>query len=146
MMIVALFLVSSVPMEAPLPSFFLPSLIGMLWLTLLGTALFTIRGYAVTPNAILVQRLIWATCLPREGLISATMEPKAMKGSLRICGNGGMFSFSGWFWSKKLGRYKAYVTDLNQTVVLRWYNRTAVVSPGDPEEFVRELMEIGPSR
>ena len=106
----------------------------------LGAALFTIRGYTVTPDAILVHRLFWATRLPREGLVSVTSEPKVMNRSLRICGNGGMLSFSGWFWSKRLGRYKAYVTDLNRTVVIRWEKRTAVVSPEDPEGFVRELV------
>jgi len=107
--------------------------------TVLITALYTIRGYTVTPEAILVHRLLWATRLPRERLVSAVSEPGAMKGSLRLCGNGGMFSFSGWFWNKRLGRYRAYVTDLNRTVVLRWEGRMAVVSPGDPEGFVREL-------
>lgn len=106
----------------------------------LGAGLVTIRGYTVTADAILVRRLLWSTRLPREGLVSATVEPKAMKGSLKLSGNDGMFSFSGWFWSKKLGRFNAYVTDLNRTVVLRWDKRTAVVSPDDPEGFVREVM------
>jgi len=115
-------------------------LLDLLWLLLPVSALFTIRGYTLTPDAILVHRLFWDTRLPREGLVSATVEPKAINRSLRVCGNGGVFSFTGWFWSKQLGRYKAYVTDLNRTVVLRWEKRTAVVSPGDPEGFVRELM------
>lgn len=104
------------------------------------TALFTIRGYTVTPDAILVHRMFWDTRLLRVGLISATVEPEVMNWSLRLCGNGGMFSITGWYWSKRLGRFRAYVTDLNRTVVLRWEKRTAVVSPGDPEGFVRELM------
>ena len=122
------------------PFFLLPLFICLILALVLGTALFTIRGYTITPDAILIHRLLWDTRLPRKGLISATSEPKVMNRSLRICGNGGMFSFTGWFWSKSLGRYKAYVTDLNRTVVLRWEKRTAVVSPDDPEGFVRELM------
>ncbi|MEI8233512.1 MAG: PH domain-containing protein [Verrucomicrobiota bacterium] len=112
----------------------------LLWMLLPITALFTIRGYTVTPEAILVHRPFWHTRLPREGLLSATVEPKAMKGSLRTCGNGGLYSFTGWYWSKKLGRYRAFVTDLNRTVVLRWEKRTVVISPDDPEGFVREVM------
>ena len=106
----------------------------------LGAALFTIRGYTVAPDAILVHRLLWKTRVPRVGLVSATVEPHAMKGSLRTCGNGGMFSFTGWYWSKKLGHFQPYVTDLNRTVVLRWEKRTVVVSPDDPEAFVREVL------
>ena len=63
-----------------------------------------------------------------------------MEGSLKLFGNGGMFSFTGWFWSKKLGRFRAYATNLNCTVVLRWEKRTVVVSPDNAVEFVRELM------
>lgn len=111
-----------------------------LWLLLPVTALFTIRGYTIMPDAILIHRLFWATRLPREGLVAATSEPKVMNRSLRVCGNGGLYSFTGWFWCKDLGRYRAYVTDLNRTVVLRWEKRTVVVSPDDPEGFVRELM------
>lgn len=62
-----------------------------------------------------------------------------MRGSLRICGNGGIFSFSGWFWNKRLGAYRALVTDGAKTVVLRFDKRKWVVSPDAPEEFVREL-------
>jgi hypothetical protein len=64
---------------------------------------------------------------------------KAMKGSLRTCGNGGVFSFTGWYWSQSLGFYRAFVMDLNRTVVLRFGRRTVVVSPDDPAGFVAEL-------
>jgi hypothetical protein len=50
-----------------------------------------------------------------------------------------MFSFSGLYWNRNLGHYRAFVTDLNHTVVLRFVTRTLVVSPDRPEEFVREL-------
>ena len=136
----AILMMDFAPTPKATPHFLVPIVTGVLLATVLITALFTIRGYTVTPDAILVHRLFWDTRLPREGLVSATFEPKVMNRSLRICGNGGMFSFTGWFWSKKLGRYKAYVTDLNRTVVLRWEKRLAMVSPGDPEAFVHELM------
>lgn len=100
---------------------------------------FMIRGYGITEDAILIRRLFWTTRLDRAGLVSAEVVPKAMKGSLRTCGNGGGFSFTGWYWSRSLGCYRAFVTDLNRTVVLRFQNRTVVVSPGEPENFVTEL-------
>ena len=113
------------------------------WLLLalvIGCALFTVRGYTITPAAILVRRLFWTTRLPREGLQSATFEPGVMRRSLRTCGNGGFFSFTGWYWSKNLKSYRAFVTDLSRTVVLRYDRRTFVVSPDDPECFVRDLV------
>ena len=113
---------------------------GMLLLAfLIGCALFTIRGYTVTPDAILIQRLFWATRLPLTGLQSAKFEPRAMRWSIR-CGNGGAFSITGFYWSKSLGIYRAFVTDLRRTVVLRFTSRTVVVSPSTPAEFARELV------
>ena len=100
---------------------------------------FMIRSYAITEDEILIRRLFWTTRLSRAGLKSAEAIPKAMSRSLRTCGNGGVLSFTGWYWSKPLGSYRAFVTDLNRTVVLRFEKRTVVVSPSEPEEFVKEL-------
>jgi hypothetical protein len=104
-----------------------------------GGALFTIRGYTVILDAILVHRLFWTTRLPLAGLQSAQFEPDAMRWSLRTFGNGGLFSFTGFFRNKALGAYRAFVTDQHRTVVLRYSARTVVVSPAAPEEFVHDL-------
>jgi hypothetical protein len=113
---------------------------GVPFAVIAGAALFMVRGYAVTPEAILVKRLLWYTRLPRAGLESATFSPDAVRGSVRTWGNGGFYSFTGWFWNRELGNYRAFVTDHSRVVVLRYEGRTIVVSPGEPEEFVREVM------
>jgi hypothetical protein len=73
-----------------------------------GSALFTIRGYTVTADALLIHRLLWTTQLPLAGLESALFEPDAIRGSIRLCGNGGLFSFTGLFRNKTLGSYHAF--------------------------------------
>jgi hypothetical protein len=110
---------------------------GMLAL-LLGATLFVVRGYTLEPDALAIRRLLWTTRVPRAGLQSATFTPGAMRRSLRF-GNGGMFSITGWYHSRALGNYRAFVTDLNRTVVLRFATRTVVVSPENPEAFAAEL-------
>jgi hypothetical protein len=115
------------------------------WLALLplaivcGGALFTVRGYTVTSDAILVHRLFWTTRLPLAGLRSAQFEPDAMRWSIRTFGNGGLFSFTGFFRNKALGAYRAFVTDPHRTVVLHFPTRTVVLSPSAPEEFVHDI-------
>lgn len=89
-------------------------------------ALFTVRGYVVTADALLVRRLLWNTRLPWTGaaaLQSVQAEPDAMRGSIRLWGNGGMYSFTGLFRSKALGSYRAFVMDRHRTVVLRFADR-----------------------
>lgn len=112
---------------------------GLPMVVLVGCVPFVIRGYAITDDAILIRRLFWTTRIERAELLSAEYVPKAMRKSLRTCGNGGGFSFTGWYWSKSLGHYRAFVTDLNRTVVLRFRKRTIVVSPAAPENFVAAL-------
>jgi hypothetical protein len=104
-----------------------------------GASLFTIRGYTVTSDAILVHRLFWTTRLPIADLQSAQFEPSAMESSIRTFGNGGVFSFTGFFRNKRLGGYQAFVTHPHRTVVLHFSNRTVVVSPAAPEEFVQDI-------
>jgi serine/threonine protein kinase len=104
----------------------------------LGCALFAIRGYTVTADAILIHRLFWATRLPLAGLKSARFEVAAMQWGLRA-GNGGFFSFSGFRYNRSLGLHRVFVTDPARTVVLRYPRRIVVVSPADPEAFVRDL-------
>jgi hypothetical protein len=106
---------------------------------IIGSALFTIRGYSITPNAILVHRLFWKTRLPFSGFESAEFKPDAMRKSVRTFGNGGLFSFTGWFYSKALGAYRAFVTNPHLTVVLRYSRRIVVLSPASPEQFVHDL-------
>ena len=106
---------------------------------LFGAALFTIRGYSLSSDSILVHRLLWSTALPRTGLESAQAEPDTMRGSLRTFGNGGAFSFTGFYYNKRLGSYRAYVTDPHRTVILRYANRRVVLSPAMPEAFVDDL-------
>jgi hypothetical protein len=114
--------------------------VGLLPLAILiGSVPFTVRGYTVTPDAILVHRLFWTTRLPLFGLRSAEFEPEAMRGSIRTFGNGGLFSITGFFRNEALGAYRAFVTDPHQTVVLHYAGRTVVVSPSSPEEFVHDI-------
>ena len=110
---------------------------------LFGTALFTIRGYSLSSDGILVHRLLWSTMLPRAGLTSAEVNLEAMRGSLRTFGNGGAFSFTGFYYNKRLGNYRAYVTDPHRTVVLRYAKRRIVLSPATPEDFVQDLALAG---
>ena len=107
-----------------------------IWGVLLGAALFTVRGYELTPSELLVQRLLWATRIPLQDLRAAWADPAAMKGSLRLFGNGGLFAINGVFSNGSLGRYRAFATAPKNSVVLKFTWRTVVVTPDDPQEFL----------
>ncbi len=104
-------------------------------------SLFMIRGFVLTNDTLVIKRLFWNTEVSLSGLESAAADPKAMKGSIRTCGNGGLFSFSGAFMNKKLGHYRAFVTSPKLSVVLRFTDKVIVVTPSQPNEFISFLSD-----
>jgi hypothetical protein len=115
-------------------------LIGWLLLAVLLVPLVcTVRGYTITGTELEVARLGWTSRWPLAGLQSATVERGVMARSLRTFGNGGLFAITGRFRNARLGAYRAYVTDTERTVVLRFPSLTLVVSPDNPEAFTRAI-------
>jgi hypothetical protein len=125
-----------VPSEARWAAVFIP--VSFL-LILSGTALFCVRGYAVDGRVLEVERLLWTTHLPLDGLRAAEADPDAMRWAFKTCGNGGLFAYTGWFRNKRLGSFRAWVTDPRRSVVLLFADRKWVVSPEDPAGFIAAL-------
>ena len=107
-----------------------------------GCAAFMVRGYELAGSMLLIRRLWWATPLDLSGLRAIEHNPKAMRWSLRLWGNGGFFSISGFFRNRTLGRYRAFVMDPRRAVVLTFADRVVVVSPDQPERFVSSVREM----
>ncbi|WP_299412362.1 PH domain-containing protein [Acaryochloris sp. IP29b_bin.148] len=106
---------------------------------LIVTALFTVRGYVLTPDALLVKRLVWTTPIPLQELTTVEADSNAMEGSIKTFGNGGLFSFSGSFRNKRLGPYRALATDIRHCVVLKFDRKAIVITPEKPLAFVNQL-------
>ena len=140
------YLTASIAQEAkPPPPILIPLLetLGILMPAILVIcSLFTVRGYTLLADAILVKRLFWETRVSLDGLRSATFEPN-VKGvfDFNTLAMNGCYAFAGLFWNRKLGSHRAYVTNFAHTVVLRFENRTVVLSPDPPEQFVSEVLK-----
>lgn len=112
----------------------------MLLILLGGTALFSIQGYEVRGQTLGIVRPLWVTRVDLTGLTERAVDPGAVGWTtLRVVGSSGLFGFWGWFYNARLGRFRAWVTDPDRTVVLRLGTKVLVVSPDQPEEFVRAL-------
>ena len=122
-------------MPAPLPAL-RAFLIALPLLVLLSACLCMVRGYTLTATTLEVRRPLWRTRYALAGLVSVAGDPAALSGALRLFGNGGLFGFSGLFWSKRLGFFHAYATDPGRAVVLRFAKRTIVITPDDTQRFI----------
>lgn len=110
------------------------------------TALWTIRGYQLSAGVLQVRRLLWATRLPLAGLVSAQADVTATRGSLRLCGNGGLFSFGGLYWNRRFGRYRMFATDPQHAVVLIFASGIVIVTPEAPDVFVAAVRQAAALR
>lgn len=106
--------------------------------------LFIVRGYEFDGTGLHIERLLWRTPVGLEGLNRAWRDPSAMRRSLRLFGNGGLFAITGIFQNKALGRYRAFVTNPKQAVVLRYETRVVVLSPADPDALLGHLRLVSP--
>ena len=134
--LIMIFKIEKVQLMAALPTLLLPAAI------FVGTMLYTIRGYILSPNKLLVRRLLWNTKVSLADLEKVEIDPAAMSKSIRTWGNGGLFSFSGHFKNKKLGKYRAFVTDMKNSVILTFPERQIVVSPDHPQQFLDTLKTL----
>jgi hypothetical protein len=122
---------------------FMPAAVACIPLSILAiAAFFTVRGFEISAHTLWIHRLGWATRVSLERLVSVERDPTAMNGSIRTWGNGGFFSFSGRFRNHKLGAYRAYVTDANNSVVIRSADGVTVVSPESPDAFVNAVKAL----
>jgi len=118
------------------------SMIGVPLVILIPCMFFVIRGFAIDPDGISVFRLGWVTRIPLAALEDVYPDAEAMSRSIRTWGNGGLFCYAGFFRNKKLGSYRAYVTSRKHAVVLKFSDRTIVMSPGDPDAFVAQVRSL----
>ena len=95
-----------------------------------------IRGYRLTAAALLVRLRFRTVRFPLEGLQDIAPDREALRGAWKQAGNDGLGAISGRFRSRRLGRFRAYVTDGDRAVVLRWPDRCLVISPDQPAWFV----------
>ncbi len=118
-----------------------PLVLGILgpWGLLFGCGCFAVRGYALDRGELRIRRWLWTTRKSLHGLRDARWDPAAIRGAWRVAGNGGLFSFSGYFRNRVLGWQRWWVTDPALAVVLDFGARIWVVSPGDPAAFVAAL-------
>lgn len=94
-----------------------------------------ILKYRVTATGLEVVRYRRINRFDLDKLESVECDPRAMEWSLKIFGNDGLGAITGRFRNRKLGPYEALVTDRSQAVVLRWPEKTVVVSPERPHDF-----------
>jgi len=102
---------------------------------------FSVRGYSIEHGILIIQRPFLQKSIQLGQGLSATRDPEAGKGAVKVSGNGGLFGYYGSFRSKRLGPFTAYATDWKFGVVVKTGGKTYVLTPDEPEMFMTRLTE-----
>ena len=95
-----------------------------------------VRGYSLDDERFSIHRLaMWETYSLRD-LASVDGDAEATRGSICLLANCGLFSFSGRYWSRHLGLYRASLCDPARAVIIRMGGSTLVIAPHDPQQFI----------
>lgn len=114
----------------------------LLVLILIVSLLMVVRGFNISDGKLSIHRLGWTKNYDVTNLKKAEYSPNITLGSIRSFGAGGFFGYVGKFKNKVLGNFVAYVTDEQNSVVLEFSDKTLVVSPDEPENFVTEIERV----
>lgn len=109
-------------------------------LVLVATALFAVLRYEVDDEGLHVVRPIGH--LRIAGAVSAIVaDDAAAKGAIRTFGNGGVFSFTGYYRLPKYGHCRFWVTDLHHLVVIHGDRGCVVISPIQRDAFIAAVKQ-----
>jgi hypothetical protein len=99
---------------------------------------FAPQDYRVNAQAVVVHRLAPDVVIPLNEI--EILEMRTVTPSIRTWGAAGFFGSFGWFWSPEIKSYKGYYTRFDNTIVIyRRNNRPVVISPDQPEAFIRAV-------
>ncbi len=102
---------------------------------------FLVRGYRIDGRSLVVERLLHTNRVDLRGLRSVDYRPKAFAGVIRTFGNGGLFSFTGRYWSRELGHFRAFAMDTGPALMLHWDDRRVLLTPADPQALAERLRQ-----
>ncbi|MEM8603603.1 MAG: PH domain-containing protein [Cyanobacteria bacterium P01_H01_bin.121] len=124
------------PTLSPDRIFWLLAMVGLPLLLVLSTGIYAVRGYRIEGSVLYIQRVGWQNRIDLTALHRAESEPAALDTAVRLWGNGGFFSFTGWFRSQQHGRFQVFGTDPSKGVMLTFPERKVFITPDDPQHFI----------
>ncbi|TRY33888.1 helix-turn-helix domain-containing protein [Aliiglaciecola sp. M165] len=102
---------------------------------------FSIQGYSVIDNRLLIHHIGWSSNFDLSSLSSIEVNPYVMMGAIRIFGVSALFVSTGRFRSNVIGKFKAYITNPKNGLVLRFDDEQIVITPDDPEAMHASIEE-----
>ncbi len=103
--------------------------------------LYSPKGYSVDSSFLFVHRLAGTFKIPRAEILHIRqIDSKELGRVWRMAGNGGVFGYTGWFSSSKLGKMRWFVTRRDRAVLVELQSgRKYLLSPDEPQALLDAL-------
>lgn len=111
----------------------------------LGLLLYCPTGYALTPYSFVIHRPLKDLVIDLDQIdYIRPVSNEEMGLPIRTFGNGGLFGFTGSYFSDRLGRMKWYATRTNHYVLVQLKGgKKIIVTPDEPRELVNQWQAAG---
>ncbi|UCD51343.1 MAG: hypothetical protein JSW27_01665 [Phycisphaerales bacterium] len=104
--------------------------------------LFAPLGYTIDDVGIVINRLGPNICILYSEVAEIRLINRRDLGfGVRLCASGGFFGFYGRFWSTRMGRFQAYVTDTKHLVLITRIDATKLLISPLPANLFVEVVE-----
>ena len=105
---------------------------------LVGSYLFRITAYEVTPHQLIIHRPFNNKVLEHTDILKVDLlEAGALKHSMRLFGNGGLFGYYGKFSNPRFGYMSWYATNRANPVLLHMRGgKKVIITPDDAGAFI----------
>ncbi len=107
---------------------------------LVATYLFSITGYTVEADMVIINRPLYNVKIKRSDITEhRVLTDEEMKWSIRTFGVGGLFGYQGRFTNSNIGPMTWYATRRSNYVLLVAGGKKTVLTPDEPEAFIAAL-------
>ena len=98
----------------------------------------------VDENAITIERKIRPVVINFSDIVSVK-RVENMRYTIRTFGNGGVFGYTGMYYKKGIGFMRWYCTQRkNYILIEKTNNKKIVITPDDPESFIKDIEAKNP--
>lgn len=97
------------------------------------------RAFIITDSEIVIKTISKSIKIPISSVEEVErLKEKDLKGAKRMKGVGGLFGFSGKFYSDKIGYFDGYFTNQKNLVLIKT-EKSFVISPDNPDLFIEKI-------
>ena len=101
------------------------------------------RGFELNDIELNIDRAMKPVKIPLASVTAARrLDDEEVKGMLRLMGASGFYGHYGWFWNRKLGKFRLYACRLKDLVLVKTDKTTFVLGPEDAETFAADVSSL----